>query len=281
MSADLPDPTGTDWTQAEIDLIVADYFDMLRLEIAGKPYIKSHRNAALQAFTRRASGSIERKHQNISAVLSRLGRRWIKGYKPLPNFQAALLRSVEQYLTENDDVEFSPQSTLADIPVSQALEIVPVPPPSGREPTEPEAWKRMVRKFDPASRDARNRALGKRGEENVLLHERSRLSQIGRSDLAERVRWVSDIDGDGAGYDILSFDRYGAERLLEVKTTNGSERTPFYLSENERQLSLERPEAFRIVRLYDFFIAPKAFRLRPPLEKAVLLRPAAYEVTLL
>lgn len=281
MSIDLPDPTGTDWTQAEIDLIVADYFDMLRLEIAGKPYVKSHRNAALQELTRRASGSIERKHQNISAVLSRLGRRWIKGYKPLPNFQAALLRSVEQYLVEQGDPELPSQNELADIPAHRPLEIVAPPAPDGREQTEPEAWKRMVRKFDPASRDARNRALGKRGEENILIHERERLTQMGRADLASQVRWVSDIDGDGAGYDILSFNTHGAERLLEVKTTNGAERTPFYLSENERQLSLERPDAFRIVRLYDFFIAPKAFRLRPPLDRVVSMKPANYKVSLL
>ena len=32
---------GTDWTDGEIDLIVADYFDMLKLEISGVPYVKA------------------------------------------------------------------------------------------------------------------------------------------------------------------------------------------------------------------------------------------------
>jgi hypothetical protein len=80
------DPTGTDWTDREIDLIVADYFDMLRLELAGQSYVKAHRNAALQELTRRSRGSIERKHQNISAVLVKLGMPWISGYKPLANY---------------------------------------------------------------------------------------------------------------------------------------------------------------------------------------------------
>jgi hypothetical protein len=47
--------------------------------------------------------------------------------------------------------------------------------------------------------------------------------------LARKVRWVAAEDGDGAGYDVLSFDQAGRERLLEVKTTNGSARTPFFL----------------------------------------------------
>jgi len=32
---------GTDWTDDEIDLIVADYFDMLKLDIASVPYVKA------------------------------------------------------------------------------------------------------------------------------------------------------------------------------------------------------------------------------------------------
>ena len=34
-----------DWTDAENDLIVADYLDMLRLELSDQSYIKAHRNA--------------------------------------------------------------------------------------------------------------------------------------------------------------------------------------------------------------------------------------------
>jgi hypothetical protein len=92
------DPTGTDWTDTEVDLIVADYFDMLRLERADKPFVKAHRNAALQELTGRSRGSIEFKHQNISAVLLKLGMDWITGYKPMANFQGGLLAGVERYL---------------------------------------------------------------------------------------------------------------------------------------------------------------------------------------
>ena len=40
-------------------------------------------------------------------------------------------------------------------------------------------------------------------------------------DLARKVRWVSEEDGDGAGYDIASFGPDGRARLIEVETTNG------------------------------------------------------------
>jgi len=46
----------------------------------------------------------------------------------------------------------------------------------------------IARKYDVAERDARNRALGRAGEERVLAHERANLLAAGRTDLAERIR---------------------------------------------------------------------------------------------
>lgn len=86
-------------------------------------------------------------------------------------------------------------------------------------------------------------------------------------------------DGDGAGYDVLSFDAQGKERFLEVKTTVGSQTAPFYMTRNELSFSRERPKEFRICRLYDFLKAPKMFELVPPLEKLVSLEPLSYEAS--
>jgi hypothetical protein len=96
--------------------------------------------------------------------------------------------------------------------------------------------------------------------------------QAERSDLAHQIRWVAVEDGDGAGYDVLSFDREGRERLLEVKTTNGSARTPFFLTRNECDLARERPENWCIYRVHLFAIQPRIFTISPPLEKSVNLR---------
>jgi hypothetical protein len=264
-------PTGTDWSDGEVDLIVADYLDMLRIELAGETYVKRHRNEALQKLTGRSHGSIEFKHQNISAVLLRLGFPWIRGYKPMHNYQGALLSGIERFLQERPSFLDAPHEAisapLANRQLTEAPSLFIEAPPILERVTaaEPPQLRRLIQKFDPAARDERNRALGKAGEERVFYSERSKLASKGRDDLARQVRWVSQEDGDGAGYDILSFDACGRERLLEVKTTTGYQLTPFYISESERSLSEERADAFRLVRVYDFIRAPRAFELAPPL----------------
>lgn len=274
------DQSEKDWTDREIDLIIADYFDMLKSELIREPYVKAQRNAALREMIDRSRGSIEFKHQNISAVLLMLGMPWISGYKPMANYQAALIDGIERHLDKSG--ELLPSSpTHAQTGFAENNVIYFESPPSATELQNKESreLKRLVRKFDPAARDARNHSLGKQGEEIIFRSEDIRLRAGGRPDLAKKIRWVSEEDGDGAGYDILSFDVSGDEQFLEVKTTSGHRTTPFYLSENERSLSLERPDEFRLVRLYDFARTPKAFQLVPPLEEAVSLYPLNYRAS--
>ena len=134
-------------------------------------------------------------------------------------------------------------------------------PERTKEPIE-----RLARKFDPAARDATNRALGKKGEAFVLEQERRRLIAAGRGDLVPDLRWVADLDGDGAGYDIRSFSpQTGEERLIEVKSTYGELTMPFFVSRNEELLSLERPKEFRLYRVFDLAIRPRIFKIHPPL----------------
>ena len=274
----IDDPTGSDWSDREIDLIVADYFEMLRLERAGEPYVKAERNRALQDLIYRSRGSIEFKHQNISAVLLRLGMDWIAGYKPMANFQKAIISGIERYIDRRTDVLVPPPPAIVGAADDGAL-FFESPPTVVPSSDDPPPLIRLIRKFDPAARDAQNRALGKRGEERAFFSERSRLKGEGRADLASKVRWVSEEEGDGAGYDILSFDAKGTERLLEVKTTIGGDTTPFFLTENERLLSTERPDKFKLLRLYDFNRKPKAFELVPPLDHVVILKPTIYRAS--
>lgn len=213
------------WTGEQNDAIVADYFAMLADDIAGRAYSKAQHNRLLQAVIGRARGSIEYKHQNISAVLKGLGEDWIPGYKPAFNFQASLVDAVVRWLNRHPDWLVS-TARMAMNPSPSALQEEAMlwigPPPTHSNappPNELEQMTAIARKYDVAERDARNRALGRAGEERILAHERANLLSAGRSDLAGRIRWVSQIDGDGAGYDILSFDPDGRDRLIEVKTT--------------------------------------------------------------
>ena len=271
------DRFGQDWSNDELDLIIADYFSMLDAELSGEPYNKSAHRRALIAQIGRTEGSVERKHQNISAVLQELALPVISGYKPLANFQESIIDAIDRFLTRTPQA-LQLEPSLPGFREMQTLFVEQAPllqagPQRNRE------LRRLIRKFDPVERDFRNRRLGKAGEELVFTFERKNLEIQGRGDLARKVKWISQELGDGAGYDILSYDLRGRERLIEVKTTNGLQTTPFYLTRNELSFSNERPDDFRICRLYDFTNAPKMFELAPPLEKLVRLEPLSFEAS--
>jgi hypothetical protein len=274
-----------DWTDEQNDAIVADYFAMLADDIAGRPYRKAEHNRMLQAVVGRPRGSIEYKHQNISAVLKGLGDVWILGYKPAYNYQASLEDAVMRWRDRHPDWLAQAARRGADPTPSAAREGGTLwigPPPTHSNAPPPDELEQMTaiaRKYNVAERDARNRALGLAGEERVLAHERASLVAAGRRDLADRIRWVSTLDGDGAGYDIRSFDVDGSSRLIEVKTTNGWERTPFFITRNELAVAEAHREAWRLVRLWNFVREPRAFELRPPLEAHVSLMATSFEAS--
>jgi hypothetical protein len=265
------------WTDEELDLIVADYFSMLGDEAVGILFNKAAHNRLLRNTIVRSKGAIEFKHQNISAVLERLGLPRIKGYLPATNYQNAIIAAIDRYLSGNP-FALHPERVVSGLAERPAL-FVETPPALLPVAPQKEEVERLVRKFNPVERDFRNRKLGRAGEELVFEFERERLKQRHRPDLANKIRWISEEDGDGAGYDILSFDEKGRERFLEVKTTVGSDTTPFYITRNELSLSSERPEAFRLCRVFDFSIRPRMFELAPPLRDFVYLSPLSYEAS--
>jgi len=217
-----------DWSDTENDAAVALYFSMLGNELSEHSYNKAANNRLLQEQTGRSRGSIEFKHCNISAAAKCFGLPIIKGYQPRFNFQMSLAEASSLF-----------------VGIAPTLRNTPPPEELGQ-------MQAIARRFDVAGRDERNRDLGRAGEELVFHRERTQLSQQGRHDLAKRVRWVSQEDGDGAGYDIASFTQEGRERLIEVKTTNGWERTPFHISRNELEVAKARREDWHLFRLYEF-----------------------------
>jgi hypothetical protein len=48
---DAPDPYGTEWNVREVELVVADYFEMFQLERQGQKYNKAEHNRQLQQAT--------------------------------------------------------------------------------------------------------------------------------------------------------------------------------------------------------------------------------------
>jgi hypothetical protein len=269
---------GKPWSDGELDAIVADYFSMLSAELSRQPYVKSHHSAVLMDQIGRTHRSVEFKHQNISAVLEEMGLPWIVGYKPKRNYQASIFGAIDRYLSLNEDVVYHqlPPNVLS---VTEDAGIFVEAPKLESQPDRPWLLERLVRKFDPVERDLRNRSLGRAGEEFVLEIERKKLEKFRRPDLLKKIRWVSVEEGDGAGYDILSFEPDGRERLIEVKTTNGAARTPFFLSENECQRAAASAESWRLYRVHLFAQTPRIFQIAPPLNEVLRLRPDTWRAS--
>jgi len=141
------------WTDLEIDLIVADYFAMLIEELTGRPFSKAEHNRALKGLLTdppRSRGSIEFKHQNISAVLLGLGQPWINGYKPAANFQNALVDGVLRWLGSHPDW-LAPKSGISPTLLRDPSTLWIGPPPALRNEPPP-ACRSHRRTADPRDR---------------------------------------------------------------------------------------------------------------------------------
>jgi hypothetical protein len=281
------DQAGKDWSADEVAALVADYFDMLRLELLGQRYSKAaHRKALLGRLSRGRTGpAVEFKHANLSAVLVGLGLPYIGGYKPRGNYQQLLADVAEAYLDRSPNY----LSGLAEAPVLNpdrappaALDnpdaLIEAPPERLVLPPPGKPWlSRRGRRLDFAERDAANRRLGRLGEELVLELERRRLVRAGRDDLAAKVEWVANTVGDGLGFDVLSFDTDDeAERFLEVKTTGLPKHFPFRVTATEVRCSEDVPEKFRLYRVFDFGRSPRVYVLNGSLRQACCLEPTVY-----
>lgn len=253
-----------DWSKEEVALIVHDYFDMLSLELANRPYNKTaFRQRILPLLKNRSSGSVEFKHQNISAVLLTMGLPFIKGYKPRSNYQQMLEEEVAVYLKRNRSAvepgfeQFaSTQATMAKKVVDYASLLADAPALSGFQESEPTY--RPI-KINYLEREQNNRKLGEEGEALVIAYEHSRLQKAGKEALADKIEWVSKERGDGTGFDILSRNENGTDRYIEVKTTKLTKETPIYLTRTEVNFATHKQNNFYLYRLYNFDAAPGMF----------------------
>ena len=271
---------GSPWASDEIDVVVASYFGMLRAELAEQPYVKARINREVQALTGRSRGSVERKFQNISAILLGMGAVFVDGYKPLGNVQQALRDAVtHRWLAEPDIEDLMMAQALRPVgpPRMDLMWNVSQPPSYSADPTVVEGRPRIALRIDFVKLEADRRDLGRAGEEAVVRFERDRLLTRGRRRLARMVEHVSLTRGDGLGYDVLSFDDQGDELLIEVKTTRRPREFPFLITRNEVALSAEVPDRFRLYRVFDFN-KPKTglYTLAGSLESSCQLTPTTW-----
>ena len=274
-----------DWSREEVEAAVADYFDMLEIWLRGESFNKAEHNRQLQKLLGgRSRGSIEWKHQNISAVLIELGYPYLAGYKPRFNYQELLRVVIEQRLSTAVKLQQAAhvaveQPVIATPRVSDILAIV-VPPPVRED--EPRKLRDMSRDIKKSTRrnyleiEARNASLGLAGEQFVLHFEHERLWRAGKRKLADRVEHVAQTQGDHLGFDILSYEETGRERLIEVKTTGFGSLTPFFASRKEVDVSEARDDEYKLYRLFDFRKHPRLFMLNGALGDTCFLEPSLF-----
>ena len=259
----------SDWSLAEVEAAVSSYFGMLESELRGEPFNKTERRRQLRALLNsRSDGSVERKHQNISAILNELHIPYVRGYKPLSNYQQLLYEVVVERLAQSPAlieairmrVE-NPLATAASQPINLLDRLVdrPIRPESRPRTSILADAPRARLRTNYLEREARDCRLGLEGEQFVVRFETARLWRAGRKKLANRIEHISQTRGDGEGYDVLSFEETGRERLIEVKTTTFGEYTPFFVSKNEVETSFERADQYFVYRLFDFHDDPKLF----------------------
>ena len=273
---------GKPWNRVEIEAAVAAYVSMLRSELRGESYVKREVVRSLSPYLPdRTHPSIERKLQNISAVLDEEGLDWIDGYKPLAHYQYELRSAVLAQIGPGHRIgesmtAYEETAIPAPSPRKLATDDVLVPTPVIGAPTKNKTSVGLTGSPMSAMRDFKKRQLGVAGEEWVLDLEREQLARTGRQDLAEGVRWVAQVDGDGAGYDIKSYRPDGSERLIEVKTTNLGVRTPFYITRRELEVSRTNPASYSLYRVHGFARDPRIYILDGSVEDQTRLDPKVY-----
>jgi hypothetical protein len=281
----LKEGVNLDWSRIEVEAIVADYLQMLTLELSGQSFSKTeHRRRLAASLDNRTDGSIEFKHGNISAVMLKMGIPYIHGYKPRANFQTLLENVVAEQVRNKQSLD---QAALAAV---QQPAIVPSANDFSKVITSAPALQNRVSESHPVhafnpvkkdylAREAENRSLGLAGEEFVTQYEHWRLIQLGQRALADRVEHVSNTKGDGLGYDVLSFEPDGQEKYIEVKTTAFGKETPFFVSRNEIALSKVEKERFHLYRLFEFRKSPQLFDLPGQLDQHCVLDPVTFKAS--
>lgn len=143
-------------------------------------------------------------------------------------------------------------SLIIDDCQSNKLDLVQLPK-SFSIKKEQETEKYGPLKIDFKKYEETRKEIGLLGEMMVIEYEKERLKKEKRDDLAKKVKHVSLEEGDGLGYDILSYDaETGDKKYIEVKTTRGNINTPFYITKNEIQFSKDYLNNYYLYRLHEF-----------------------------
>jgi hypothetical protein len=95
----------------------------------------------------------------------------------------------------------------------------------------------------------RQQGLGELGESFVVSIEKEALKSTSFKD---KVIWASRDNGDGLGYDVLSYELSGEPKYIEVKTTTGPEETDFEITATELAACRKYGDRYYLYRVYNY-----------------------------
>lgn len=136
-----------------------------------------------------------------------------------------------------------------------------------------------TKKTDYLTKQKENSRVGDKGEQIVIAYEKERLKYCG--DLAQKVVWMSQ-KSDAKGYDVLSYEKDGTERQIEVKSTTDkvSDKFKFILTENEREHA-EALSNYWIYRVFDIDNQPVIYKIKNPFKNNLVhMKPLRYQAVI-
>jgi len=99
---------GDSWSKEELRASVDAYVEMQRKERQGQPFTKKNYYEVLAATFGRTEKAFEYRMQNISYVMTLLGRDWLTGLKPAKNVGANVAAEIEAMIAQSEGRQFIP-----------------------------------------------------------------------------------------------------------------------------------------------------------------------------
>ena len=96
------------WNDEELKATVESYVEMQRNERAGLFFVKKQYYRKLMQKFGRAEKAYELRMQNVSYVLSLMGRGWLAGLRPARNIDPAIAARIEKLLEQIEGYRRAP-----------------------------------------------------------------------------------------------------------------------------------------------------------------------------
>ena len=96
----------TIWTEEELEAAVLAYMDMHKKDTQNEHYIKKNYYSDLSKRFDRTKKAFEYRMQNISYVMSLMGRKWVKGLKPAKNVGSKHIELIERLISKTESISY-------------------------------------------------------------------------------------------------------------------------------------------------------------------------------